>query len=183
MPCPIPARGWRNPPPTMQRLLREGRIEFGADHTVQPQRRYFLDEHLTEPVPSIVRHAGCDDALLRSLGVPFDHPKPLALTMALVRWFSRPGDLVVDFFAGSGTTAHAVLALNAEEPALPARRFVLLQRAEPCRGDAAHAAGFSTIADIARARIERAGAVLRATTQDPLDTDFVVVQPRDGDDG
>jgi adenine-specific DNA-methyltransferase len=180
LPCPVPARGWRNPPATMQRLLRQGLIEFGADHTVQPQRRYFLDENLTEPVPSIVRHAGSDDELLRSLGVPFDHPKPLALTMNLVRWFSRPGDVVVDFFAGAATTAHAVLALNAQTPARPQRRFVLVQRAEPCRDDGAH--GFATIADVARARITRAGERLRTTSDARVDVDFAVVAVVDGVD-
>ena len=54
-PCPVPARGWRNPPDTMQALLDAGRIEFGDDDTVQPQRRYFLDENMDENVPSVLR--------------------------------------------------------------------------------------------------------------------------------
>lgn len=155
-PCPVPQRGWRNPPQTMARLLSEDRIIFGSDETTQPRRKYFLDETRTESVPSIIRDAGCDDKRLGGYGVPFDHAKPLSLAQKIVRWFTRdPGDLVLDFFAGSGTTGHAVLAENAERHT--GLTFWLVQRAEPVGPKSAAArAGFEHVAQMTRARIKAA---------------------------
>lgn len=127
--CPVPDRGWRNPPDTMAALLSAGLIEFGADHNTQPQRIYYLDENLSEKIASIVPHGGSDDALLARYELPFDQPKPVALATSLVQWFTGPNDLVVDFFAGSGTTGHAVLAQNVADDGR--RRFILVQLPEP----------------------------------------------------
>ncbi len=154
--CPVPERGWRNPPRTMARLLDEDRIVFGADHTTQPRRKYFLDEVRTEGVPSILHDAASDDRRLAKLGVPFDHPKPLSVARRIVRWFTQdPGDLVLDFFAGSGTTGHAVLAENRERNA--GLQFLLIQRAEPVgERSAGRRAGFDTVIQMTRARLQRA---------------------------
>ncbi len=154
--CPVPARGWRNPPQTMARLLAEGRIVFGVDHTTQPRRKYFLDEVRTEGVPSILHDASSDDRRLAKLGVPFDHPKPLSVAQRIVRWFTaEPGDIVLDFFAGSGTTGHAVLAENRSRNS--GLRFILIQRAERVgEKSAGRQAGFSTVVEMTRARLKRA---------------------------
>ncbi len=60
----------------------------------------------------------------------FHYPKPLSLIQNLLAQASRPGDTVLDFFAGSGTTGHAVLALNALEPDQPPRKFILCSSTE-----------------------------------------------------
>lgn len=60
----------------------------------------------------------------------FHYPKPLSLIQNLIAQASRPGDTVLDFFAGSGTTGHAVLNLNAQEPDKPPRRFILCSSTE-----------------------------------------------------
>ena len=148
----------------MDRLLSEGRIVFGPTERTQPRRRYFLDENRTEAIPSILRDGGSDDALLRELGTPFDHAKPLSVTRRLVRWFTHaPGDVVLDFFAGSGTTGHAVLLENAEHGAQ--LQMILVQSAEPVVGEsAAAAAGFSTVCQLTRARIRAAIATMDAQT-------------------
>jgi adenine-specific DNA-methyltransferase len=140
----------------MQRLLKEDRIVFGADETTQPRRKYFLDEVRTEGVPSILKDGGSDDRRLTKLGVPFDHPKPLSVAQRIVRWFTHsPGDLVLDFFAGSGTTGHAVLAENRERNAK--LQFVLIQRAEAVgERSAGHRAGFKTVVQMTRKRLRRA---------------------------
>jgi len=169
-PCPVPARGWRNPPATMQELLHAGLIEFGPDETVQPQRKYYLDENLDENIPSILPFGGSDDRLLEELGVPFDQPKPVALTAALVGWcLPRPGT-VLDFFAGSGTTGHAVMLQNAADGI--ARRFVLVQLPEPLDPGSPSqeaAARFCdllgrprTIAELTKERLRRAADGVRA---------------------
>ena len=156
-PCPVPARGWRNPPATMRSLLDRGLIVFGPDETRQPRRKYFLDENLTEALPSVLPFGGSDDDLLQDLGVAFDNPKPVAFARALIEAFAPERDgVVLDFFAGSGTTAHAVMELNAADGGT--RRFVLVQRPEPCRpSSAAFAAGFATVADVTLRRLRAAG--------------------------
>ncbi|AJY42650.1 DNA methylase family protein [Burkholderia humptydooensis] len=128
-PCPVPERGWRNPPATMQALIDKGLVEFGADETTQPQRIYFLDENMYENVPSVLPFGGSDDALMKSLGIPFDQPKPVELAASIIGWCTDGDDLIVDFFGGSGTTAHAVMALNAADGGN--RRYVLVQLPEP----------------------------------------------------
>lgn len=86
----------------------------------------------------------------------FDNPKPVALIRRMLEWVTRPraGNIVLDFFAGSGTTAQAVLELNAADQG--DRRFVMVQWPEPTPHDSpARRAGYDTIAAIGRARIAR----------------------------
>lgn len=88
-----------------------------------------------------------------------DHPKPVRLIRHFLRIASRPDDVVLDFFAGSGTTAQAVYEANAEDGGT--RRVVLVQLPEPCRaGSLAKKQGFATVADIARERVRRAALAL-----------------------
>ncbi len=161
--CPVPERGWRNPPETMARLLSEQKIVFGADHTTQPRRKYFLAENRTERIPSILRDGTSDDERLRQLGTPFDHPKPVSIAQRIVRWFTaEPGDLVLDGFAGSGTVGHAVLAENAERQA--GLRFVLIQTATPVEADSAAArAGFSHVSELLKTRLKACIEQMNAT--------------------
>ncbi len=86
----------------------------------------------------------------------FDNPKPVALIRRMLEWVTRPeaGDVVLDFFAGSCTTAHAVLELNAADGGN--RRCIVVQQPEPTPpGSPARQAGFDTIAAIGRARIAK----------------------------
>ncbi len=154
--CPVPERGWRNPPRTMARLLAEDRVVFGRDETTQPRRKYFLHEVRTEGVPSIFKDGSSDDKRLARMGVPFDHPKPLSVAQRVIRWFTHtPGDIVLDFFAGSGTTGHAVLAENRERNT--GLHFVLIQRAELVgERSAGKRAGFNHVVEMTRARLQRA---------------------------
>jgi adenine-specific DNA-methyltransferase len=153
-PCSVPGRGWRNPPATMARLLAEGLIEFGLDHTVQPQRKYFLDENMHEGIASILKFSGSDDALLNTLRIPFDHPKPVALSSQLIEWLTQSGDLILDFFAGSGTTGHATW--HAARVGGP-RRFILVQiDVKPEDGGASQSQEFSDLAQITCERLRRA---------------------------
>ena len=165
-PCPVPTRGWRNTPVTMRALLASGRIVFGEDESTQPQRKYLLRENLFERIPSLLYFGGNDDALLASLGVAFDHPKPVALVKGLIQSLTAGDDLVLDFFAGSASTAHAVLQANAEDGGN--RRFIMVQQSESCApGSAAQEAGFDSIAQIGLTRIERAGEQVLTGPCDP----------------
>lgn len=163
-PCPVPERGWRNPPATMQSLLARGLIEFGADERTQPQRIYYLDENMYENVPSVLPFGGSDDALLKALGVPFEQPKPVDFAASVIGWCTSGDDIVVDCFAGSGSTGHAVMALNAADGGQ--RRYVLVQLPEPLdRHDKTQqaAAEFcaklkkpATLAELTKERLRRA---------------------------
>ena len=93
----------------------------------------------------------------------FDHPKPLALLLRCLQIGSDRDSLVLDLFAGSATTAHAVMAANAHDGGT--RAFIAVQLPEPTpEGSEACKAGYTTVADIARKRIELAGKQLRDET-------------------
>ncbi|SHH97292.1 site-specific DNA-methyltransferase [Ferrimonas marina] len=153
-PCPVPKRGWRNPPATMARLQAQGEILFGEDHRTQPTRKYRLCDHMLENLPSVIYHAGSDDALLAQLGIPFDTPKVVAISRMLIAALCGPGDIVLDCFAGSGTTGHAVLEHNrATGDGLV---FVLVELPVPLPEDSVAAkAGFTTVAQLGLTRLQR----------------------------
>jgi adenine-specific DNA-methyltransferase len=106
------------------------------------------------------------------------HPKPTGLLQYLVRAATVADDIVMDFYAGSGTTAQAVIAMNAEDGTN--RSFIMIQLDEACAQDtAAYKAGYSTIANLAKERIRRAGENIlanSATTAPNLDIGFRVLK-------
>lgn len=95
-----------------------------------------------------------------------DYPKPINLIKGLIEsgtYFNKDS-LILDFFAGSGTTAHAVMQLNKEDGGN--RKYICVQLPEPCDENCEAAkAGYKTIADIAKERIRRAGAKIRAEAE------------------
>ncbi len=154
--CPIPERGWRNPPETMKQLQKDGLILFGQDETTQPNRKYLLKENLYENVSSLLYYGGSDDALLAVLGVWFDTPKVVNVSKKLIQSVCIEGDIILDFFSGSATTAHAVMQLNAEDNGN--RKFIMVQLPEATdEKSEAYKAGYKTIAEIGKERIRRAG--------------------------
>jgi adenine-specific DNA-methyltransferase len=163
--CPVPARGWRNPPQTMNELLEKGQIIFGADETTQPQRKYLLKENLDENIPSLIYYGGSDVDMLEELGIPFDTPKVVNIIKEHIQSFTERDSIILDFFAGSGTTAHAIMQLNKEDGSN--RKFICVQLPELCDlKSEAYKAGYSTIAEISKERIRRAGAKIRAEVED-----------------
>ncbi|PVX48803.1 adenine-specific DNA-methyltransferase [Balneicella halophila] len=123
--CPIPARGWRNPPSTMKELLDKKMILFGEDETKQPERKYLLKENMLENISSLIGFAGSDDEFQKQIGINLENPKPHLLATEIVDWFSDEESIILDSFAGSGTTAHATLKLNSQDEGK--RRFILIQ--------------------------------------------------------
>lgn len=86
----------------------------------------------------------------------FDNPKPVTDMVQIVRYVTDLDDIILDFFAGSATTAHAILQLNSEDGGN--RRFIMVQVPEPCAEESeAFKAGFNSIAEISKERIRRAG--------------------------
>lgn len=100
------------------------------------------------------------NALFEAKAKLFQSPKSLDVIMDAMAMTRDKEAVVLDFFAGSATAAHAVMAMNAADGGK--RRFVMVQLPEPCdEGSDAKKAGFETIADIAKERIRRAGRAIR----------------------
>ncbi|MDR3217150.1 MAG: site-specific DNA-methyltransferase [Clostridiaceae bacterium] len=155
--CPIPAKGWRNPSSTMKALLNANEILFGNDETTQPRRKYLLKNNMHDNIPSLLYYGGSDSDLLSSLGIPFDTPKVVDIVKEHVQSFTNNDSIILDFFSGSATTAHAVMQLNAEDGGN--RKFILVQLPEVTdeKSEAAKA-GYKNICEIGKERIRRAGA-------------------------
>ncbi|MFT4105561.1 MAG: site-specific DNA-methyltransferase [Lacrimispora sp.] len=159
-PCPIPERGWRNPSATMKDLQNKGLILFGKDETTQPTRKYLLSENMYENIPSLIYYGGSDTALLEGLGVPFDTPKVVEICKEHIMSFTGKDDIILDFFSGSGTVAHAVMAANAEDNLN--RTFIMVQIPEECGEETPLGqAGFKNICDAGEMRIAKAGEMLK----------------------
>jgi adenine-specific DNA-methyltransferase len=107
-------------------------------------------------------------------GKVFAFPKPTDLIAHLIRC-TRSEGVILDFFAGSATTAHAVLALNEKEGRR--LRFIVVQTAEPCAADSEAAkAGFRSVSDIGKERIRRVGARLTEASGSGVDVGFRVLR-------
>lgn len=160
-PCPVPERGWRNPSTTMKELEKKGLIVFGKDESTQPRRKYFLEENLYENIPSLLYYGGSDTDLLSQMGIPFETPKVVSICAEHIQSFTKNGDIILDFFSGSATTAHAVMQLNAEDGGH--RKFIMVQLPEPCDEQSeAYKAGYKNICEIGKERIRRAGEKIKA---------------------
>jgi adenine-specific DNA-methyltransferase len=142
-----------------QRLLRlyfnsNGMLNYEKERSIERPRTVIQDAGSTADGSSDIKSLGLDPAI-------FDFPKPVALIEKFIRLATDPsgGDLVLDFFAGSGTSAHAVARLNANDGGN--RRSISVQIDEPTPSDSiARASGYARLSDITRARIAAAFAVL-----------------------
>ena len=97
-PCPIPERGWRNPPKTMNELLEKSLILFGKDESTQPNRKYLLKENMNENIPSLLYYGGSDTDMLSKLGIPFDTPKVVDIVKEHILSFSNEDSIIMDFY-------------------------------------------------------------------------------------
>jgi len=107
-------------------------------------------------------------------GQLFPYPKPSNLIKYLAQACSAADDIILDFFAGSSSTAHAVMQLNAEDRGN--RKFIMVQLPEPCAENSeARKAGYKTIAEISKERMRRAGKKIRDDATD-VDIGFRVLK-------
>jgi hypothetical protein len=107
---------------------------------------------MTEAVSSLLYFGGSDDAL----GLPFENPKPIYVAQKMIKSICGKDDIILDFFSGSATTAHAVMQLNAEDGGN--RKFIMVQLPEATdEKSEANKAGYKNICEIGKERIRRAG--------------------------
>lgn len=160
-PCKLPTSGWRYPNPVrFWEEVAKGRVVFGPDESTVPRVRTNLFENSDQVMTSVhysyaQTSANEFNALFNGRRV-FENPKPISDLRRLIAYVTGPDDLICDFFAGSATTAHAVINLNAEDGGN--RRHILVQVAEAINErHEAYLAGFKTIPELSRERIRRAG--------------------------
>ena len=159
-PCPVPEKGWRNPPKTMQQLIEQDMILFGVDENTQPRRKYILEENMFENIPSLLYYGGSDTDMLARMRIPFDTPKVVEICKEHINSFTDSNDIILDFFSGSATTAHAVMQLNANNGTN--RKFIMVQLPENIdEKSEAYKAGYNNICEIGKERIRRAGKLIK----------------------
>ena len=155
-PCPVPSKGWRNPSSTMLELQKNGLILFGETELTQPRRKYLLEDNMYENIPSLLYYGGSDINMLNALGIPFDTPKVVDICKEHIQSLTDNDSIVMDFFSGSATVAHAVMKANLEDNGK--RKFIMVQIPEIIKDDSeASKAGFKNICELGEERIRRAG--------------------------
>ena len=185
-PCKVPPSGWRFPSPErMQEMIDKGYVIFRKDHTEPPIRKSYLvrkmgrlseDESVGKQVMGTYFYRSALQATneVADLLGPriFDYPKDREILMRLINYVTTPqeNDIILDFFSGSATTAHAVMQLNAEDGGN--RRFILVQLPEVCdEKSEAYKAGYKNICEIGKERIRRAGKKLTENKDGQLSMD------------
>ena len=185
---PPAGRCWRLSKKAFLERLQDNRIWFGPDGNGVPRIKRFLTDlkHEGMAPTSImfykeVGHSqeGAQEVAKLLGGGFFNGPKPQRLMRRLITLANlKPDSLVLDFFSGSGSTAHAVMQLNAEDGGH--RKFIMVQLPEECAKDSeAYKAGYENICEIGKERIRRAGARIleeNAVTVPGLDVGFRVLK-------
>lgn len=187
----LPPRGrcWRTDAFKFANALKDNRIVFGSNGNGRPQLKVFYDEKkLFGSIDNSWFSAdrvgtttnGTKELIKIFDGIKaFDTPKPVSILSKLLYLANLDTDsLILDFFSGSATTAHAVMQLNAEDGGK--RKFIMVQLQEECAENSeAYKAGYKNICEIGKERIRRAGKKIKEdsslTTQD-LDIGFRVLK-------
>jgi adenine-specific DNA-methyltransferase len=169
-PCQKPSTGWRWDEDKTKWALAQNppRIHFGPDETTIPNRKTYLHEIDEEPFSSVFyadgRSATLEVEELVGKGI-FPFPKNREVIADLISLVCKPGDTVLDFFAGSATTGHAALGVSIELGKKV--KFILVQLPELTdKASKAYEAGFRTIAEVGRARLKKASELLSKPEND-----------------
>ena len=164
---PPEGRQWAPAYETYLKLKDDNRLWFGENGTNVPRQKQFLSEIQSGIVPtSILFYSECGHnqeakkeliSLMSGIGNSFETPKPTRLLRKVLGLVNlSDDDIILDFFSGSATTAHAVMQLNAEDGGH--RKFIMVQLPEKCdEASEAYKAGYKNICEIGKERIRRAG--------------------------
>lgn len=161
---------WAYPEHSYQKLLKSNRVYFGANGDAVPQRVIYAHESNGQPATNYWDNVGTNKegkkTILDLFGENyFDTPKPISLMIKMINLACDKDDIILDFFAGSSTTAHAIMQLNAKET--KNLKFIMVQLPENTEEKSeAFKAGFTNIAEISKERIRRAGQKILADNQD-----------------
>ena len=170
---------WRHGASTMKKNIEEGRVEFikQKDGTWIPYEKIFAPlegEEKTKKYTTWIEESNDGATVVKSLfsTAVFDYPKTPSLIKKFLKMAKvEQGDIVLDFFSGSATKAHAVLELNAE--ADEKCKFIMVQLPQECDKDTeAYKAGYKNICEIGKERIRRAGQQILKQVQNDKDSLF-----------
>lgn len=181
LPCKLPKGGWRFGQDKLPQLLRENRIHFGVDETKVPCLKRYLKETEYEVVSSVFYKdgRGASKRLEQLMEcVCFDFPKDediIKKFVTLVTSYNNSDSIILDFFSGSATTAHAVMKLNAEDGGN--RKYIMVQLPELTdEKSEAYKAGYKNICEIGKERIRRAAKKIKEETGADIDYGFRVLK-------
>jgi len=135
-PCKLPAKGWKWSEETLLKMadykshtvgegfVLAGQIVYGADESVVPGKLQYLDEKMDQSMPSVIKSGYGGQTDLPN-GIDFSTPKPVEFIKQLIKSYPKKDAKVLDYFAGSGTTGHAVVKLNSEDGGT--RSYILIE--------------------------------------------------------
>jgi adenine-specific DNA-methyltransferase len=180
-----PNRVWAYEPERMARNIAEGKVIFPKPGGTPMYKRHLSELRSDRKPFSSILDTTINTVATKELrdlmgGQVFDYPKGVELLKLLIDQGGSTDDIFLDFFAGSATTAHAVMALNAEDGGH--RRFVMVQLPEICdQATEAYRAGYRSIPEISKERIRRAGKKIKHDNAgkagiDKLDVGFRVLK-------
>lgn len=164
-----PNRVWAFIPPSMEKMIKEGRVVFPKDSSKRPMQKRFKDELKStyNPLSSIIiDKVGLNTEATKQIqellnGNVFEYSKPVSLLTTLIPQVCAHDDIVMDFFAGSGTTSQAVMQHNIANKS--SVRFVSIQLDEATKkGSNAYSAGYMSIFEITKKRLTKAAEKLRS---------------------
>lgn len=199
-------RPWVPSPAEFEKWDREGLIWWGKDGKSIPRKKSFLKDFKGNAISDILIDEYTDEVINENKlkrtkrweigttesgtkGVKdifegstyFDYPKPLTLIKYFARIATSHDSIILDFFSGSATTAHAVMQLNAEDGGH--RKFIMVQLPEKCdEKSEAYKDGYKNICEIGKERIRRAGEKIKAENDlaaQNLDVGFRVLKLAD----
>ena len=179
---PPSGRCWRVTEEKFKEMLKENRVWFGKDGDGVPRQKRFLKDVKTSITPMTVwtyDEVGHSQEAKKELNrlfdekAIFDYPKSLKLLERLFQLSLKDEDIILDFFSGSATTAHALLNFNAKNN--KKNKFILVQLPERCNEKSeAYKNGYKTICDIGEERIKRATKKVKKETNADIDYGFRV---------
>lgn len=169
-------RYWAYSEDSIKKMIKENAIVWGDGDSMPMVKRYLCDvQDGLVPITLFSREFAGDssqakkqiDSLFNECKGIFDYTKPVKLISRLLQIGANSGDIILDFFSGSATTAHAVMQLNAEDGGH--RKFIMVQiPEETAEKSEAYKAGYKTICEIGEERIRRAGKKIKE--ESPLTT-------------
>ena len=163
-PCPIPNRGWGKSYEELLRLQKDNLIWYRDEDGNAPRMKSYLTEDSESVFDNFIfADTSVDKKYIDQLfgSQVFEFPKSLDMMKQLITLCTKEEDIILDFFSGSGTTAHAVMQLNADDGGN--RKFICIQLPEPTdEKSEAYKAGYNNICEIGKERIRRAGDKINA---------------------
>lgn len=178
LPCPKPANGWRWPEKTFKTYDEAGEIEWGKDHTTQPHVKKRIETSVEYLRTLIYEDNRATTKMLANLfdgHKVFDNPKPVNVISRIIEFVTDKDSIILDFFSGSATTAHAVMQLNAIDNGK--RKYIMIQVPEIVDVKSeAYKCGLKNICKIGEERIRRSANMIKEESGADIDYGFRVLK-------